>query len=210
MRLRGAVRRKLQKTYGLSDTNIAIPQEIRTKIAEGLQETFGGARWERTRSEAIAQSQPSHARAIDIDAVAARMVTRYTEAFQLRRVVNCIGNSNIAGNEKAFYQSTETRRVLTDILINHVSNQTEAELRSLGLTTKSAHMLHGLIIATSMQLYTTHANYWGALFVNPQLGSMRNRPDSAAEGRVAELGGYWRDQLLHLNANHDIFNGRTR
>lgn len=209
-RCAAAVLAKIDKTYGI---NPSLPAATQQKLdAVIAREAPKNQQWLMTRAAAMMHSHLSDDAVPAINATAARITQRYAEAFSLNHKLRGIESPPLRPGYGNFYRWDNTRKYLSRIYTNHLSNLAEAELCCLGLTPHSAHRLHGAIIAHIIPLYAEAASDQKAAEVHPQQGPKptihgKKIPKSSheIEAEIKEISYYWRQLARTNDSEHRKF-----
>lgn len=200
-----AVRAKIEKAYALTPEFTALPSDLANRLAVGFDDTLHSAQWQHTLQVALESSDCTQTLTPAINDIAKRFVQEYAQAFYLERMVVAAADETVPQHYGNFYRWSATRSHLINIYANHVSNQTENELRDAGLNTISAHAIHGAIIGQVIRLYKATIKDFGECAVNPPQGSIKNKTDEQAESEVRRLASYWREEKFDLEQRYHQF-----
>jgi len=204
-RARRDVLRKIKKVYGLSDADLIMPIDMQERLdvqfAERMAQPRQGVKlsWEEKCTNAISGSE-NHENALGdpkikaatmaaINTAAIKTLRRYTHAFYTRAKVTAQPDEHIVSTGP--YRNMDSRANITGVLVNHVSNQAEAELRHAGLNVQHAHDLHGSIIGMAIASYQKVTGDVLATLVEPMLGRLENPSEERIAQRTWALKTSW-------------------
>lgn len=152
-----AVCHKIARTYGMKAAEMAVPEPMQLPLQEGIAAQLTGKYWTRARDRAVAESGLAPDIMPRLDAVARATISRYLEVFHLRAILCPEEGDTTFKAADSFYNRHGTRKVLPNVLGNHVNNMSHYAFTDLGLNPESAHALQGTLIAGAIDVYrNTH------------------------------------------------------
>lgn len=189
---------KIRHVYGLSENDFTMADDVAIPYLKGTNHIItNSTRFAQSRERSIRESNLNAEQVKELDALIPKIFEDYGHGFEVReKVVKAlVDNKHPQGFSKAY-----TRKVIADAYINHISNAAQRALSALGLNTKSAISLHGMIIEAALS-----CRYGGEIvngevqltipgdislgYVEPAQAP-ENRPTPAQA--VKELDFYWR------------------
>lgn len=168
---------------------------IQSLINDQIKEKLKESRWTDTRDRAMKESRIDPARTPEIDEIAEQTLRCYLEGLSTRTQYFS-GASQLNKSETlddGFYRTNPAKKLLTDSLLNHVTNLSDEVLSQAGLDQTSVHAIQGKLIREASWIYRD-INFEDA-YVSPQLGSMKDRSDEEIKGRIARLRSFWKDNV---------------
>lgn len=172
--------------------------EVATPYLKGAHHIItNSTRFAQSRERSIRESKLTIAQVKELDALIPTIFENYGDGFEVREKVM---KAKVNSQHPRGFEARNTRAAMADAYINHISNDAQRALSTIGLNTKSAISLHGMIIEAALS-----CRYGGELvdgeiqlaipgdirlgYVEPAQAP-ENRPTPAQA--VKELDFYWR------------------
>jgi hypothetical protein len=200
-----AVLAKIKKLYKVDEDKLALPESLASQLNDRWDVSFSSKKWVDVRDRAINESQPHTIAPEQLDAYAKKLANEYSEAMHLRIMLRSMDGESLQqpynkGFESRVYDNDETKKKLTSVLINHISNRAESELRTMGLDAQSAHILHSNILGFSVGGFRdVTGKSQDEAYISPMLGRFESAHDEPEEfqweikDRRQRLGNHWKD-----------------
>ncbi len=151
----GAVRRKIQQVYGLSDNAMTLGKNRRMHreidIHCYINDPSGS--WEPIRNVAMRQASMRAERGPSIDAAAEHIMLSLIDALEVHRKVMHRGARHIPTRYQPMYLTPEVRRELADSYVNHRIIQSALALEDLGLPPQSILPTLCTLVAEAQELH---------------------------------------------------------
>lgn len=189
-----AVELKIRRIFPCVSEEDDLQSSIENEIFRSLKNDWKKSPWKNACSKAIIESNmplDQNNKKV-IDDVAGEIAMRYVRGFYLHRRMLGSSSDKTPPRFGKFYDAIIPRDNLMNIHNNHLSNQAEAQLRDIGISDKSAHKLHGRIIASTLNAYREHLNNTGECTVDPQQGSVSNKTDEEIADDIKQLKDLWK------------------
>lgn len=203
-------RNKLLRLYPVADGSADLPFSLRDQMEGSIWGHLAESSWQLTRKAALSQSGLPETMGLRLDEALVGAALKYAQGFYTVRAAQeahraaALPRFGIQGKQDLVLGS------MVDIYINRISNHVIAQLRELGLNTKSAHIVHGMAIHHALRGYTAHLTDYGECCVNPRLGSSKGKTDDEISMEAARLENYWQERVGPLNALHDLTHNNRR
>ena len=182
------VLQKIKCTYGFSDADLAIPPRLYPKVSEAMAEVT--RTWPQKRSAWLAEANLPTTHITAIDKAANGVMLRYIEAYHIREKLLARPNDRVIERCQPAYTDGRVRKQLMDIYLNHLVNDAQKTLTTLGLDPVTAHAMNAHLIGRSVLAYRQLPLDGHAAEVNPTTERAANA-DIARE-QIAELNSFWR------------------
>ena len=203
-----AVLKKIQRVYGLSDEDVALPATVpltfpANKEVPRLEKWYrycddqAGA-WHALYDKKAAAGERHEMMPGERDRkkrewtdAGNEIMRRYQQGFHVRGKLWTMLDQDKLKHRNAIYASYDNQNALVNIYINHLTNLANAELIDLGLSEEGAHKLNGWLIKGSIDRHDALGD--GTAWVMP--GHNRH---SSTHAEIELVRRYWQSEASDL------------
>jgi len=185
-----AVRRKIEKTYGLGNTKNAPPDQETLQAYKKIEQFLGGSLWQERQTDCARFSNITltDGQKAALTDMARKTMRDYIAAYNLQAEVSAKGSPQPLYDDLSRFSN---RNTLADIHANHITRESLSKMASFGFTERSALSLSGMLISKSVGAWK---NPDRAVYVKPSMD--RTMPTEQA---LAAIMDYWKEQRYMLH-----------